>query len=150
MWLKEFPIWSEIIWDRCGAGSPNGRYQVSHELIYQLGKPIRNEKSLGLLDVWRIPPSKATGHVCPFPERLVLNCLAPHAVENEIVIDPYMGSASVGVCCIDLGLQFVGIEKDQQNFDLSCKRIEKHYEDVKNGLGLKVKRFKKEKVKGFY
>ncbi len=123
-WLSDFEIWAEIVWDRCGGNTPTGRYQQAHELIYQIRKPQRVKKGLGMLDVWRIPPAKGTGHVCAFPERLVENCLAPHAEQGETVIDPYMGSGTVGIVAHNLGLKFVGIEREKRYFDLACERIQ--------------------------
>ncbi len=124
-WLGEFPIWCEIIWDRCGGSTPTGRYLQAHELIYQIGRPRRYAKSPGITDVWRIPPDQGSGHVCAFPVQLVRNCLAPHAIAGEVVIDPYAGSGTVGVACAELGLRFVGIERDRKYFDLACDRIER-------------------------
>ena len=124
-WLSDFPIWCEIIWDRCGGSNPTGRFQQGHELIYQLEKPRRFQKSLGMTDVWRIPAdASGTGHVCAFPPRLVENCLLMHAQPGESVIDPYMGSGTVGVVADNLGLHFIGIERDRKYFDIACERIE--------------------------
>lgn len=122
-WLSDFEIWAEVVWDRCGGSTPTGRYQQAHELVYQIGKPRRVQKSVGLLDVWRIPPDSGTGHVCAFPERLVENCLGPHAQAGETVIDPYMGSGTVGLVCHRLGLAFIGCERERRYFDLACERI---------------------------
>lgn len=123
-WLSDFEIWAEIVWDRAGGSTPTGRYQQAHELIYQIRKPLRVKKSLGMLDVWRMPPAKSGGHVCAFPEQLPMNCLLPHAIQGESVIDPYMGSGTVGVVANRLGLRFVGIEREARYFDLACERIE--------------------------
>lgn len=123
-WLSDFPIWCEIIWDRCGGSTPTGRYQQAHELIYQIGRPRRIQKSLGMLDVWRMPPDSGSGHVCAFPRKLVENCLMPNAIAGESVIDPYMGSGTVGIVAHDMGLPFVGIEAEPRYFDIACRRIE--------------------------
>lgn len=42
----------------------------------------------------------------------------------ETIIDPYMGSGTTGVACVNLKKQFVGIEREQKYFDIACKRIE--------------------------
>jgi DNA modification methylase len=126
-WLSDFPIWCEIVWDRCGGSTPTGRYQQGHELIYQIKKPRRVEKSLGMIDVWRIPADSGTGHVCSFPPKLVENCLMPHAIADEIVIDPYMGSGTVGIVSANLGLNFIGIEREPRYFDIACQRIDDSY-----------------------
>lgn len=40
------------------------------------------------------------------------------------VLDPFMGSGSTGIACIDLGRPFIGIELDEKHFDTACRRIE--------------------------
>lgn len=42
----------------------------------------------------------------------------------EIVLDPFMGSGTTGVACINLGRRFVGIEVEPKYFDIACRRIE--------------------------
>ena len=44
--------------------------------------------------------------------------------DTETIIDPYMGSGTTGVACVNLKKQFVGIEREQKYFDIACKRIE--------------------------
>lgn len=40
------------------------------------------------------------------------------------VIDPFMGSGTTGEACLNLGIDFIGIELDQGNFNLAKQRIE--------------------------
>jgi len=40
------------------------------------------------------------------------------------VLDPFMGSGTTGVACMELQRQFVGIEIEQKYFDMACQRIE--------------------------
>ena len=44
--------------------------------------------------------------------------------DTETIIDPFMGSGTTGVACVNLKKQFVGIEREQKYFDIACKRIE--------------------------
>ena len=39
------------------------------------------------------------------------------------VLDPFMGSGSTGVACRNLGMNFIGIEKEQEYLDIARKRI---------------------------
>jgi DNA modification methylase len=39
------------------------------------------------------------------------------------VLDPYMGSGTVGLVCKQLGLKFIGIEKDPNYFEIAKNRI---------------------------
>lgn len=41
-----------------------------------------------------------------------------------VVLDPFMGSGTTGVACVEMGLPFVGIERDERYFEIACKRIE--------------------------
>lgn len=45
-------------------------------------------------------------------------------VSGQTILDPFMGSATTGVTCLKAGRKFIGIERDQRYFDLSCERIE--------------------------
>lgn len=123
-WLSDFPIWCEIVWDRCGTSTPTGRFGQGHELIYQIGKPKADKirKSYGYTDVWRIPPAESEGHVCAFPVQLAERCLVV-GNEGDTVLDPFMGSGTVGLACANLGMNFVGIEIEPSYFDLACERI---------------------------
>ena len=40
------------------------------------------------------------------------------------IIDPYMGSGTTGVACMEMEKAFVGIERERKYFDIACKRIE--------------------------
>lgn len=41
-----------------------------------------------------------------------------------IVLDPFMGSGTTGVACMNLGRKFIGIEREVKYFDIACRRIE--------------------------
>ena len=43
------------------------------------------------------------------------------------ILDPFMGSGTTGVACVNLGRQFIGIERDTTYFDIACRRIEEAY-----------------------
>lgn len=45
----------------------------------------------------------------------------------QTVMDPLMGSGTTGVACVQLGLQFVGIEQRPRYFEAACRRIEETY-----------------------
>lgn len=40
------------------------------------------------------------------------------------VCDPFMGSGTTGVACMNLGRSFVGVEINPDYFDIACRRIE--------------------------
>ena len=43
------------------------------------------------------------------------------------VLDPFMGSGTTGIACVNQGLSFIGIEMNHKYFDIACERIEAAY-----------------------
>ena len=41
-----------------------------------------------------------------------------------VILDPFMGSGTTGVACMNLGRSFIGIEREPKYFDIACRRIE--------------------------
>lgn len=62
-------------------------------------------------------------HPTQKPLALMAWCLGflPDAVS---IFDPYMGSGTTGVAAIQAGRKFIGIERDERYFEISCRRIE--------------------------
>ena len=134
-WLHKFPIWCEIIWDRCGIGNPSRRYHIQEERVYQIGKPKKWNNEQKLTNIWRIPPSKNENHVCTFPDKLVENCILPTTDTEDVILDPYMGSGTTALVAMRYGRKFVGIENDPLYFDLCCERIENEIANPFSAVG---------------
>jgi len=43
--------------------------------------------------------------------------------EDELVLDPFMGSGTTGVACVNLGRKFIGIEVEPKYYDIARRRI---------------------------
>jgi len=43
---------------------------------------------------------------------------------GDVVLDPFMGSGTTGVACVETGRDFIGIEKDEKYFQIAKNRIE--------------------------
>jgi DNA modification methylase len=48
----------------------------------------------------------------------------------QTVLDPFAGSGTTGVACVQLGLKFTGIEREERYFDAMCRRIEQAYKQA--------------------
>jgi site-specific DNA-methyltransferase (adenine-specific)/modification methylase len=54
-------------------------------------------------------------------------CIQHLPADANTILDPFMGSGTTGVACVNLGRKFTGIELDPQYFDVACRRIEEAY-----------------------
>lgn len=63
-------------------------------------------------------------HTTQKPIELMLQLVGLFTDPGEIVLDPFMGSATTGAAALQLGRRFIGIEQDERYFDISCRRLE--------------------------
>ena len=55
-----------------------------------------------------------------------MNMIPIGSDENDVVLDPYMGSGTTGEACLRTKRKFIGIEKkNKEYFEMACKRLEK-------------------------
>lgn len=62
-------------------------------------------------------------HPTQKPVELMRWCIE-QAGRPGLIADPFMGSGTTGVACVQLGRAFIGIEREPKYFDIACKRIE--------------------------
>lgn len=62
-------------------------------------------------------------HPTQKPVRLMEWCFGQIKATGTI-LDPFMGSGTTGVACMNLGRSFIGIEREPRYFDIACRRIE--------------------------
>ena len=62
-------------------------------------------------------------HSTEKPVALMEWLLKYYSKEGDIVLDPTMGSGSTGVACKNMNRNFIGIEKDEEIFEVACERV---------------------------
>lgn len=70
-----------------------------------------------------LPRRDGNQHPTQKPVDLMKWCINM-AGNPKTIIDPFMGSGTTGVAAVQMGLKFVGIEREKQYFDVACQRIE--------------------------
>jgi len=68
---------------------------------------------------------KGNPHLTIKPIILIRHLVMMFSRENQIILDPFMGSGSHGEATLLCGRRFVGIEKDEMYFDYATRRLEK-------------------------
>lgn len=123
-----FKVVSQVIWDRehHGMGDLTGAFAPMHDVIWYATKGRRtwtNGRPKSVLRHRRPSPSEDHGHPTCKPVNLMTDlCKFTGA---GLVLDPFMGSGTTGVACMDTGRNFIGIELDETYYDIACKRIYK-------------------------
>jgi len=125
--LNTLPDAHLIVYELCGNGSMGGAYSRNCTFIY-CRDPI--EKIPILWKDGRAISNEAGNMFRPLEHPgMTSNDATSRMVKafsniGEIVLDPFMGSGTTGVACINLGRKFVGIEIEPKYFDIACRRIE--------------------------
>ena len=71
-------------------------------------------------------PSQKGKHATQKPTALMEWVLKYYSRENDLVLDPTMGSGSTGVACQNMNRRFIGIEMDEKIFEDAKKRLIKN------------------------
>lgn len=63
------------------------------------------------------------GHPTCKPVELMEKFIVNHSIEGQKILDPFMGSGSTGVAAKNLNRDFIGIELDENYFNIAKERI---------------------------
>ena len=88
------------------------------------GKDPRAGKTIQPTMIQVTEPASSLGHPCAKPLKATEWMVARGSMDNETVLDIFMGSGTTGVACMNLGRKFIGIEIEPKYFDIACCRIE--------------------------
>lgn len=128
-WYKHHePTWL-ICWNK-GASptvSPIGFSDWEAHLVW--GKSAKSMHDYcGVLAVHK---DVGNGHPCPKPVAYSEWLVSRFADRLEEVLDPFMGSGTTGVACMNLGRKFIGIEIEPKYFDIACERISQAQKQIR-------------------
>ncbi len=67
--------------------------------------------------------NEKVGHPTQKSLKLMQDLISIHTNADDVIIDPFMGSGSTGVACLNLKRYFIGIELDKSYFKLATNRL---------------------------
>ena len=123
-----------VVWDK-GPMGMGWHYRRSYETVlvaqrkgakcawYDDSHRIENIIRPGDYGIRKIIPNKDQ-HPTQKPVELAALFIALHTRPGDTVLDPFMGSGTTGVACVQTGRNFIGIEIDEGYFNLAKQRIE--------------------------
>ena len=72
-----------------------------------------------------------TGHPSQKPLKLLVELIEQHTQPGDLILDPFCGSGTTGVACVQTGRRFIGIEIDPGYADIARARIAKAAEQAR-------------------
>lgn len=105
-----------LIWDKKQNDSfTTGQAEMAWT---SLGRPVRMFRFAQCEQASEGPKE----HPTQKPLALMKWCLKWTGAQS--ILDPFMGSGTTGVAAVQMGRDFIGIEREPKYFDIACKRIE--------------------------
>ena len=101
-----------LIWDKL---NPNLSFAEAEMAWVYKGKRVRLFKKYVANQIKYHPTQK--------PECLMTWVLSKYTKEDDVIIDPYLGSGTTARACKDLGRKCIGIEISKEYCDIAVKRL---------------------------
>lgn len=118
-----FKFWKPLVWDKCKIGM-GYHYRARYEFVLFFEKGKRRLADLSIPDVIDVP-RVYRGYPTEKPVALSEIFIKQSSELGELVIDPFMGSASVGIAAIKSGRPFAGNDNSTRAVQISRERLEK-------------------------
>jgi site-specific DNA-methyltransferase (adenine-specific) len=122
-------VWRNLVtWWKPGIRMQRGRFSSSAEYIVYAsnGMPADGEQSPQNVMMFAPVAGEDKEHIAEKPKAL-LQELVSVTIPGALVVDPFMGSGTTGLACVQSGRRFIGIELDEHSFDQACNRISQAY-----------------------
>jgi DNA modification methylase len=112
------PSRAPLVWDKNNAGRDFADFEMAWTNLDMVARRI----------VFR-PMNMDGGKLHPTQKPIAVMrwCLSFLPGGVRTVLDPFMGSGTTGVACVQAGLSFIGIERETRYFDIACRRIAEAY-----------------------
>jgi modification methylase len=77
------------------------------------------------LSIWNIPAesAKRVKHPAPFPVALPRRFIELYTFEDDLVLDPFLGSGSTAVAAVESGRRYVGYDLSEEYLQVARERI---------------------------
>ena len=120
-------IKSHVIWDRDwhGLGNLNSQFAPQHDIIWFATKgkfAFQNGRPKDVIRSRRLPAEDLV-HPNEKPKELMGTLTKAVTISGATVFDPFLGSGTTGVACVQTGRNFIGIEICEDYFKIAQKRI---------------------------
>lgn len=117
-----FKFWKPIVWDKAKIGM-GYHYRARYEFILFFEKGKRRLADLSVPDIIQ-EPRILKGYPTEKPVALSELLVRQSSSPDELVVDPFLGSGSVGVAAIKMGRRFWGNDISENAVNVARERLE--------------------------
>lgn len=122
----------QVVWCQYVVPGYAGRVLGGNETAYVFGEPIPfapGQQVIPSMTPKAQPHERPMQqgelrHPCPRTLRHQEFLMRWFTIAGEVVLDPFMGSGTAGVAAFNFGRPFIGIEINEEYFDIAYRRIE--------------------------
>lgn len=117
------------IWDKVdGAPQFTGDRPAAGAEVFVVAHPTGRKRwnAGGKRNVYRHAVNGQRGdkpHPSTKPEPLMSEIVEDFTDPGDLICDPFAGSGTTGVACLRLGRRFIGWEKNEEYFEIACRRL---------------------------
>jgi DNA modification methylase len=135
--IKEPALWAQDARADSGRLTYNGKRQGENGTGQEAFVAIKQHRNKR--DVWTIPTKPFKGaHFAVMPEALVEPCILASSKPDDVVLDPFTGSGTVGVVALRHNRSFVGVELNPEYAQIAKTRIENTNDGLFNYANVEV------------
>jgi site-specific DNA-methyltransferase (adenine-specific) len=116
-----FKFWKPLVWDKRSIGM-GYHYRARYEFVLFFEKGKRRLADLGTADVLEVPRIRG-GYPAEKPSALSEVLIRQSSIEKDLIVDPFMGSASSGVAALKLGRHYAGNDVSDDALKLARERL---------------------------
>jgi DNA modification methylase len=127
-YMDKLPMHSWIAWDKLNGLKSKRKVgfndQADFELIWiNTDRPKRLFQHRWMGAMKESERTERRVHPTQKPVKLMMELIEFLTDEGDVILDPFMGSGSTGVACVQLNRSFIGIEIDKNYFNIAKQRI---------------------------
>ncbi|MCD6496796.1 MAG: site-specific DNA-methyltransferase [Deltaproteobacteria bacterium] len=119
--LVGFKFWKPLVWDKKKIGM-GYHYRARYEFVLFFEKGKKKLNNLGIPDIIEVPRIYR-GYPTEKPAEVSEVLIEQSTTPGELVVDPFMGSGSVGVAAARLGRNFLGNDTCEEAVRISEERL---------------------------
>ncbi len=116
-----FKFWKPLVWDKMKIGM-GYHYRARYEFILFFEKGKRKLNNLGIPDVIQAPRVHK-GYPTEKPVEVSQVLIEQSTTDGQLVVDPFMGSASTGGAALETGRNFLGNDISPDSLKLARERL---------------------------